>query len=147
MVNVVRELRESAGLTQGELASRSGVAQPNIAAYEAGRRKASAAMVQRLREAARPLPHDALATHRDALLDLAHAYGLSNVRVFGSTARGTDQPGSDLDILVSRAPGIGLLALAAFAEEAGELLGVSVDVVTDGGLRSGHEILTTAVAV
>lgn len=147
MVNVVRELRESAGLTQGELASRSGVAQPNIAAYESGRRRASAAMVERLREAARPLPHDALAAHRDALLEVARSHGLSNVRVFGSAARGTDQPGSDLDILVTRATGIGLLALAAFAEEASELLGVTVDVVTDGGLRSGHEILTTAVAV
>ncbi|WP_426003481.1 helix-turn-helix transcriptional regulator [Paenarthrobacter sp. NyZ202] len=37
MTNVVRELREAAGLNQAELASRSGVAQPNIAPYEAGR--------------------------------------------------------------------------------------------------------------
>lgn len=37
VTNVVRELREAAGLNQAELASRSGVAQPNIAAYEAGR--------------------------------------------------------------------------------------------------------------
>jgi hypothetical protein len=35
----------------------------------------------------------------------------------------------------------------AFAAAASELLGVEVDVVTDGGLRDDHEILTTAVAV
>ena len=105
------------------------------------------AAVERLRQAARPLPHDALTAHRDALVALAASYGLSNVRVFGSAVRGTDRPGSDLDLLVTRAPGIGLMALAAFAERAGELLGVEVDVVTDGGLRSDHEILTTAVAV
>jgi predicted nucleotidyltransferase len=80
-------------------------------------------------------------------VSLAASYGLSNVRVFGSTARGTDRPGSDLDILVTRSPGTGLLTIAAFAAEAGELLCVGIDVVTDGGLRADHEILATAVAV
>lgn len=36
MGNKVRESREEAGLSQSELATRSGVAQPNIAAYESG---------------------------------------------------------------------------------------------------------------
>lgn len=147
MTNPVRELREAARLSQAELAERSGVAQPNIAAYEAGRRRASAAMMERLRQAARPLPHDALAAHRDELVALAGSYGLSNVRVFGSTVRGADRPGSDLDILVTRSPGTGLMALSAFAERASDLLGVEVDVVTDGGLSPDHEIMTTAVAV
>lgn len=61
--------------------------------------------------------------------------------------RGTDRPGSDLDILVTRAPGIGLLTLAAFADQASDLLGVEVDVVTDGALRPGSEILRTAIAI
>lgn len=147
MANVVRQLREAAGLSQGELAERSGVAQPNIAAYEAGRRTASAAMVERLRAAARPLPHDAMAAHRNELLELARSYGLTNVRVFGSAMRGSDRPDSDLDLLVTRPPGVGLLTLAEFAERAGALLGVVVDVVTDGGLRADHEVLLTAVAV
>ncbi|MCP2047520.1 UNVERIFIED_ORG: putative nucleotidyltransferase [Paenarthrobacter nicotinovorans] len=147
MANVVRELREAAGLSQAELSSRSGVAQPNIAAYEAGRRRASVGMIERLRAAARPLPHDALASHGPELRALADRYGFSNVRVFGSAARRTDHPGSDLDILVTRRPGVGLLTVAAFAAEATVLLGVEVDVVTDGGLRPDHEILTTAVRV
>lgn len=104
-------------------------------------------MLQRLRAAAQPLPHDALANHRHELTDLASRYGLSNVRVFGSAACGTDRPGSDLDILVTRSLGVGLLTIAAFAAAASELLGVEVDVVTDGGLRPDHEILTTAIAV
>lgn len=146
-MNIIRELREAAGLSQAALAERSGVAQPNIAAYEAGRRKASAVMLKRLREAVRPLPHEVLAARGDELVGLARRYGLTNVRVFGSAVRGTDRPGSDLDVLVTRSPGVGLLTLAAFAEEASELLGVNVDVVTDGGLRADHEILATAVAV
>lgn len=147
MVNPVRALREAAGLSQAELARRSGVAQPNVAAYEAGRRNVSAKMLERLRTAARPLPHDALAARRADLVSLAGRYGFDNVRVFGSAARGTDSPGSDLDILVTRSPGTGLLTVAAFAADASELLGVEVDVVTDGGLRADHEIVATAVAV
>lgn len=143
----VRALRQAAGLSQHELAARSGVAQPNIAAYETGRRRPSAQTMDRIRRAVRPLPHDALAAHRAELVELAGRYGLSNIRVFGSVMRGTDRPGSDLDVLVTRADGVGLLRLAAFAEEASELLGVEVDVVTDGGLSADHEILTTAVAV
>jgi predicted nucleotidyltransferase len=104
-------------------------------------------MLERLRAAARPLPHDALAAHHADLVNLAGRYGFSNVRVFGSAAHGTDHPGSDLDILVTRSPGTGLLTVAAFAAEAGELLGVEVDVVTDGGLPADHEILATALAV
>ncbi|MFW6598080.1 helix-turn-helix domain-containing protein [Propionibacteriaceae bacterium Y2011] len=147
MGNVVLELRESAGISQAELARRSGVAQPNIAAYEVGRRKASPAMVQRLQRAARPLPREALATHHHELVTLAADHGLTNLRVFGSVVRGTDGPGSDLDLLVSRSPGVGLMTLAAFAERATNLLGVDVDVVTDGGLPADHELLTTAVAI
>lgn len=147
MSNPVREFRRAAGLSQAELAQRSGVAQPNIAAYEAGRRKPSAEMLERLRAAACPLPHDALAAHSGELVSLAGSYGLSNLRVFGSAAQRTDRPGSDLDILVTRSPGTGLLTVAAFAAEASDLLGIDVDVVTDGGLGADHEILATAVAV
>ncbi len=147
MANQVRELRRAAGLSQTELARRSGVAQSNIAAYETGRRQASASMIERLRDAARPLPHDALAAHRRELKDLAAEFGLRNLRVFGSAARGADQPGSDLDLLVSRDRGVGLLIMAGFAEAAEDLLDVAVDVVSDGGLPADHEILTTAVPV
>lgn len=72
---------------------------------------------------------------------------MTNVRVFGSAQRGTDAPGSDLDILVSARPGVGLLSIASFSRQASELLGVEVDVATDGGLRPDHEILATATAV
>lgn len=82
VANPVRELREAAGLSQVELARRSGVAQPNIAAYETRRRRISPEMLRRLRSAVRPLPHEALVAHRDELVRLAERYELSNVRVF-----------------------------------------------------------------
>ncbi|MFT4156321.1 MAG: helix-turn-helix domain-containing protein [Microbacterium sp.] len=146
MGETLREARERAGLSQAQLAVRSGVAQPNIAAYESGRRRPSASMMVRLRSAMRPLPHEALERHRDELKALAADFGLSNVRVFGSAERGTDTPESDLDILVTRSSNVGLLSIAEFAIAAEGLLGVPVDVVTDGGLPDGHPILRSAVA-
>ncbi|MGO1920434.1 MAG: helix-turn-helix domain-containing protein [Microbacterium sp.] len=146
MSETLRELRERAGLSQAQLASRSGVAQPNIAAYESGRRKPSAAMIDRLQSAMRPLPHEALEQHRDELKELAAKYGLNNVRVFGSAGQGADTTQSDLDILVTRSPNVGLLTIAEFTIAAEQLLGVSVDVVTDGGLPADHPILRSAVA-
>jgi Predicted nucleotidyltransferases len=146
MGETLRELRERAGLSQAQLAGRSGVAQPNIAAYESGRRNPSAAMVDRLQAAMRPLPHEALEQHRDELKELAADYGLSNVRVFGSAGQGTDTTESDLDILVTRSPNVGLLAIAEFTIAAEQLLGVPVDVVTDGGLPEDHPIRQSAVA-
>lgn len=146
MSNMLRALRERAGLSQAQLALRSGVAQPNIAAYESGRRSPSVSMVERLRLAMRPLPREVLEQHRDELKELAAKYGLSNVRVFGSAAQGTDTTQSDLDILVTRAANVGLLTIAEFAFAAEQLLGVPVDVVTDGGLPADHPILRSAVA-
>ncbi len=146
MSETLRELREQAGLSQVQLAARTGVAQPNIAAYESGRRNPSPAMIERLRSAMRLLPHEALERHRDELKALAAEYGLSNVRVFGSAPQGTDTSGSDLDILVTRSPHVGLLTVAEFSFAAERLLGVPVDVITDGGLPDDHPILRSAVA-
>lgn len=146
MGETLREMRERAGLSQAQLAVRSGVAQPNIAAYESGRRNPSAVMVDRLQAAMRPLPHEALEQHRNELKELAADYGLSNVRVFGSAGQGTDTTDSDLDILVTRSPNVGLLAIAEFTIAAEQLLGIPVDVVTEGRLPEDHPIRRSAVA-
>ena len=39
-------------------------------------------------------PSEAIARHRQALLEMARRYGVSNVRVFGSVARGEDGEGA-----------------------------------------------------
>ncbi|NEE01703.1 helix-turn-helix domain-containing protein [Phytoactinopolyspora halotolerans] len=134
----MRRARESAGLTQAELAEVSGVARPNIAAYESGARMPSRAMVRRLLEAIKPRPSSALAAHRDEVRRLARDFGMENPRVFGSAARGDDSPGSDLDLLVRVPRGKGLLALMGFARAVEDVLGVRVDVVSERGLGEGH---------
>ncbi len=76
-----------------------------------------------------------LAAYRRDVLDLANQHGVTNVRVFGSTARGTDQPASDIDLLVDVAPGVGMFGLARLELTLSELLGLPVDVVPATSLR------------
>lgn len=141
----LRDLRTRAGLTQAELARRSGVAQPNIAAYEAGRRSPAPATRLRLAQALRPRPGAALTAHRAEVVDTLQRYRMTNPRMFGSVAMGTDEPGSDVDLLVDAAPDLDLLDLVDAADELERLLGVPVDIVTSRSLRPGHEINETAV--
>jgi len=45
-------------------------------------------------------PSDALARHRDAVLEAVRRYSSANPRVIGATLTGEDRGGSDLDLLV-----------------------------------------------
>lgn len=141
----VRSLREAAGLSQAELARRSGVAQPNLAAYENGRRQPSPEMITRLKAAMRPRPSEAVHGRRDEIRRVLQSHGLSAPRVFGSVARGQDVPGSDLDLLVDIRDDGDVLDLIDAAEQLEELLGCPVEIVTARALRPGHEIERTAV--
>jgi uncharacterized protein len=141
-VNVVRALRIAAGLTQDELAERTGVAQPNIAAYEGGQRTPSSAMLARLRAAAKPRPSNVLAEHRDDIIRLATKHKASDVRIFGSVARGEDVSGSDLDFLVRFDDDADVFDLAELVTSLEELTGLRVDVVSERGLRPGSTSIT-----
>jgi predicted nucleotidyltransferase len=79
-------------------------------------------------------PSDALEMHREAARQIVLTHNVQNPRVFGSTARGDDVEGSDLDILVDRLPGTTLLDIGGIIHELTELLGVRVDVLTPGCL-------------
>lgn len=75
-----------------------------------------------------------LAQKRLDILRLASQHGVSNVRVFGSSARGDAGPSSDIDLLVKMDKGRSLLDLVGFSQDVEDLLGCSVDVVAEGGL-------------
>lgn len=59
-----------------------------------------------------------------------------SVALFGSVARGDDTAASDIDFLVEFLPGSSLFELLHISEELEALLGMSVDVVSVGGLKS-----------
>ena len=73
-------------------------------------------------------------THREEILAIAARRGASNVRLFGSIARGQGGPESDVDLLVSFESGRSLLDLIALPREIEALVHRSVDVVTDRAL-------------
>ena len=72
--------------------------------------------------------------HRDEILERARARGARRLRVFGSAARGDATAVSDLDLLAEFQPGRSLLDLAGLKLDLESLLGVPVDLVSEGGL-------------
>ena len=87
--------------------------------------------------------------NRDQIKRLAARHGASNVRLFGSTARGEEDTNSDLDLLVSFQADRSLFDLARLRVELESLLEVPVDLVTDAGLTgpAREEILTEAISL
>jgi predicted nucleotidyltransferase len=79
-------------------------------------------------------PSEALAKHRTALRQLMNRYGFTHPRVFGSVLTMTDTEESDLDLLVELAPGTTLFTLVGLEDEARQLTGVPVTVITPGFL-------------
>jgi len=73
--------------------------------------------------------------NRHALLAAAAARGVTGLRVFGSLARGTDRPDSDVDLLADLPPGMGLVGLAWLEAELEDIVGVRVDLVPADGLK------------
>ncbi|KZX20674.1 XRE family transcriptional regulator [Rathayibacter tanaceti] len=128
---VVRRAREDIGLSQGALARAAGLQQSNLAAIETGARRAGPDLLDRILRAARLRPSVALELLADHVRELAREYGLHDVRVFGSTVRGTDHERSDVDLLVTADVAVDYFGLAAFRGRAEELLGFPVDVVVD----------------
>ena len=90
-----------------------------------------------------------LALVRAEILAAAARHGATNVRVFGSVARGDADATSDVDFLVDFEPGRSLLDLAGLLVDLEDLLGHPVDVVTEPGLKARirQRVLADAVAV
>ena len=130
--------REAAGLTQAELSALTGVAQPNIAAYESGRRTLSEAMRNRL-ERAMTRPSELVDRHREHIRALVETHRARSPRLFGSVARGEDRPGSDVDLLVTFDDDASLFDVAGLHTALEELLRVRVDVIDEAALTAKHD--------
>ena len=139
---MIRDARARAGLTQVELARRSGIAQNVISDYERGKREPSFGAVDILLGAAgltieyKPLSElERVRRSRDEIVEVLAAHGLTNAGVFGSVARGEETSASDIDILVDIAPGTTLLTIIGAQIELENLLGRPVDLVPRDGLK------------
>ncbi|MEQ9483850.1 nucleotidyltransferase family protein [Coleofasciculus sp. F4-SAH-05] len=92
---------------------------------------------------------DLIQEKREDILRIAASHGASNVRLFGSVARGEAQPDSDIDFLVEMESDRSLLDRIALIQDLEDLLGKKVDVATVKGLREvwRDRILNEAVSL
>jgi predicted nucleotidyltransferase len=86
---------------------------------------------------------------REQIIAVAQRYGASNLRIFGSVARGETTEQSDVDFLVRFEPGRSLLDQGGLLMDLRQLLGVNVDVVSEGALsgRFGEIVRREAVPI
>lgn len=153
----LRTARVQAGLSQAKLARLAKTSQPAIARYETGVTTPSLPTLQRLLDACgRDLgateaaateakvaarksaaPRERLRTQRRRILAASRRHGIRHVHLFGSAARRTNGPDSDVDLLVELAPGRSLLDMIGFQQEAADILGMRVDVATTDILKPG----------
>jgi len=61
--------------------------------------------------------------------------GGARVRVFGSTADGTDRPDSDVDLLFDMRKPMSLMQLSTLERELSQLIGARVDLVPESSIR------------
>lgn len=145
----IRAARIAAGLSQVELAHAAHVSQPNLSAYENGRRTPSAAVLQRITLALRGRPSTRVQHHRSAIRALVEQHHASSPRLIGSVARGADTANSDVDLLVDFNDDATLLDEVGLRQALTDLLLVRVDVVESDTLRGAmrDRVLAEAVPV
>lgn len=93
--------------------------------------------------------NDLLQEKREDILRIAAKHRVTNLRVFGSVARGQAGPDSDVDFLVQLPQDCSLLDHAGFIVELQDLLGKTVDVIPESGLRPAirEKVLREAVTL
>jgi len=87
-----------------------------------------------------------LRERREEILAVAARHGASNVRIYGSVARGETRPTSDIDVIVDMEAGRSLLDLAALHVELEDLLGFPVEIGTDVRPRLRERVQAEAVS-
>ena len=85
--------------------------------------------------------------NRDRIVEVLGHWGVSNVRLFGSVARGDAGPSSDIDLLVTVPKGISLFDLADMQAQLEELLDAPVHLLTDGAMTDEQRAAVAAEAL
>jgi hypothetical protein len=86
-------------------------------------------------------------SRRSEILEIAKRHGATNIRLFGSVARGDATESSDVDFLVRFEPGRSLFDQGGLLMDLRDLLGAKVDVVSEGALagRLEHNVQKDAI--
>jgi len=81
------------------------------------------------------ITRDLLKRHREEILEIARRYGARDIRIFGSVARGEAGKDSDVDFIVKFESGRSLFDQGGLLMDLQDLLGVKVDIISEGGIR------------
>lgn len=143
-----------------DLATASGVSPSTVTRIERGEVNPTMVMLERLLDASgnqldvRVSPRvlrptiDGLRAHREAVNGIVASFGASNVRAFGSVARGDAGDDSDVDLLIDVPAGTGLITIELITEAIEDVIPWRVDVMTSGAARGRMaHVLDEAVAL
>ena len=83
-------------------------------------------------------PIDLINKNKSEIYKLAQKHDASNIRIFGSVARGDFNEKSDIDFLVDFGTDVGLLEWSAFWVDLEDLLGCDIDVATEKSLKKRY---------
>lgn len=114
----------ASGMSQRQVADALGVSQPAVSQQLRFARELPTVHPQVLVDAAGPV-----------LKALAADRGHSRLAVFGSVARGTASPDSDIDLIVESPPGTSSFEFLRFKQLIEQILGREVDLIDYGGLK------------
>lgn len=78
---------------------------------------------------------EVLGARRKEIIEMAARHGASNLRIFGSVARGDAGPESDIDLLADFGPQTSLIDHVALLQDLEEVLGRRVDLVSARALH------------
>ena len=78
---------------------------------------------------------DLLRSKREEIMVIAAKHGASNIRIFGSVARGEAINTSDLDLLIDLEPERSLFSLIALKQELEEVLDLQIDLAEPHSLH------------
>lgn len=73
--------------------------------------------------------------HRGEIIAIAKRHGASDIRIFGSVARGDTTDASDMDLIVRFEAGRSLFDHGGLLMDLEDLLGVKVDVIDEEAMR------------
>lgn len=121
----LRAMRAS-GMSQRQIAEVLGITQPAISQQLKFAPSLDDLDPATLLEAAKPV-----------LKALAVDRGYTRLAVFGSVARGTARPDSDIDLIVESPAGTSSFAFLQFKQSIEQVLGREVDLIDYGGLQTG----------
>ena len=112
------------GMSQRQIADALGVSQPAVSQQLKSGNQLDAVHPQVLLDAAGPV-----------LKALAADRGFTRLAAFGSVARGTASPDSDIDLIVESPPGKSSFEFLRFKQLIEQVLGREVDLIDYGGLK------------